>query len=66
MHEKALFCYDKSLELDSEEVNIWNNRGVTLEVLGRFNDALESYDEALKLDSKHSSAGLIKVNCLVR
>ncbi len=35
---------------------MWNNKGVVLSRLGKFTDAIEAYDQALKIDPNYSSA----------
>ncbi|MGB9937028.1 MAG: tetratricopeptide repeat protein [Methanobacterium sp.] len=53
----ALRCYDNALEkkfgnignYEDEDSEIWDNRGVALSSLGRFHDALESFEIALDI-----------------
>lgn len=45
----ALECYNRIVGKLNEKV-LWNDRGVTLSNLGRYNEAIASYDNALKLD----------------
>jgi len=45
---KALECYEKALEVDPRNPELWNARGNLLSELGRMDDAIESYNRALE------------------
>jgi tetratricopeptide (TPR) repeat protein len=45
----ALECYDRVVGKVNDKI-LWNDRGVTLSNLGRYDEALANYDNALKLD----------------
>ena len=50
--EEALESYDKSIELclnDDKDANTWASKGNTLLGLQRYSEAIECYNEALKL-----------------
>jgi tetratricopeptide (TPR) repeat protein len=51
-NQRALKCYDLSKELDPISPSPWLNRGNVLRVLGRIEDALDSYRQAKKLFEK--------------
>ena len=38
----------------------WNNRGNVLDELGRYEEALESYDRAIKINENHAEAWILK------
>ncbi len=42
--------------LDVSYADAYNNRGVVLDKLGRYEEALESYDQAIKLNPNHAKA----------
>ena len=48
-YEEAIGYYNKSLEIDSRNANVWNNKGNALSKLGRSVEAIECYDKALTL-----------------
>lgn len=51
--EGALKCTDKMLEMplnESDQVNILNNKGMILNKLGRYHEALDYYDKALEIN----------------
>lgn len=54
--EEALISYDKSLELcldDTKDSNTWASKGNTLLGLQRYDEAIECYDNALKIDDSN-------------
>ncbi len=40
-HEEAIKLYNKSLDLDSEYVDAWNNKGIALNNLEKHQEAIE-------------------------
>ena len=36
------------IRIDPEYQNAWNNKGATLNDLGRYEEAIEAYDEVIK------------------
>jgi tetratricopeptide (TPR) repeat protein len=45
--EDAIASFDKALELKPDLHEAWNNRGNALNDLGRWEEAIASYDKAL-------------------
>jgi len=68
--EGAVGCFDKGLEIDDEFSMAWANRGTALSRLGRIEDALDSFERALEIDSDnpdvHVGVGSILQDCLGR
>ena len=62
--EKALFFFNKTLELDSLVAPVYNNRGQTLRYLKRFDEAIADFDNALALDPTMENARRNKKKCL--
>lgn len=54
-HEEALPGYERALAI-RRTPQLWNNRGNALLALGRGQEAIESYDSALALDTTHVDA----------
>ena len=54
-HE-ALHAYEQVLALGAGDADVFNNRGIVLQDLGRLPEALESYDKALALSPAHTLA----------
>jgi tetratricopeptide (TPR) repeat protein len=51
--EKALECYDKAIKLNPDyDANIWYNKGVALETLGRIDESKECFKKAEQLGGK--------------
>ena len=55
-YEKALEIFEKALILDSENPELWNEKGVALRSLGRYEEAVECYTKSLELDPKDKDA----------
>lgn len=49
-------CYDKALELKPYDANVWNDKGIALRYLGRYEEAIACYDKALEIDPNHANA----------
>jgi tetratricopeptide (TPR) repeat protein len=47
-YEAAIAAYDEALKHKLDKLGAWNNRGMSLDTLGRYEVAIASYDEALK------------------
>ena len=63
-HATAIDCYDKAIELDPKDADTWNNKGNSLNSLGRDEEALTCLDKAIELDPKHASPWSNKGNSL--
>src|SRR5262249_9640071 len=53
-HMEALANYDRALELDPNLAPVWNNKGYTLNDLGRHAEALAVCDQAIELAPKYA------------
>jgi len=47
--EEALEAQEKAITIDPKERLYWFQKGLALRALGRFDEALESYDRAIEL-----------------
>lgn len=54
--EEALACFERAVANGYREASLWSNRGIALQDLGRLDEALASYDEALALAPDHRLA----------
>lgn len=60
--EQAITAYDQALEsqgtwgLHTGPASAWYNRGVALELLEKYEEAMESYDRALRMTPNHTKA----------
>jgi tetratricopeptide (TPR) repeat protein len=55
-YEKAVECFDKALNLDSNSAGVWNDKGFALHFLGKYKEAIECYDNALRLKPDYIDA----------
>ena len=47
--KKEIEYYSKCLKLDPKNADAWNNKGVALEKLGRYEEAIRCFDKALEI-----------------
>jgi len=50
--EEAIRCFDQATGIDSGLAYVWNDRGLCLKELGRFEEAQKSFERALELSPK--------------
>ncbi len=62
--EEAIVAYDRATELDPNHVSAWNNKGIALFRLKRYQDAINCYDKALALNPNHANAWYNKAKAL--
>jgi cytochrome c-type biogenesis protein CcmH/NrfG len=53
MPEKAIWAYQKSLEINPANPNVWTDLGVMYRRSDRPQEAIKAFDEAIRLDPKH-------------
>ncbi|HEX5457968.1 MAG TPA: tetratricopeptide repeat protein [Candidatus Nitrosotalea sp.] len=63
-NDDALIAYDKALELDPNHVSAWNNKGIVLSRLKRFEESISCYDKAIELNPIYANAWYNKANAL--
>merc|ERR1719281_1438413 len=54
--EEALQSYDRTIEIQPDHAQAFNNRGRVLEELNRFEEALQSYDRTIEIQPNHAQA----------
>jgi len=65
-YREAILKFDKSLEIDSNNKEVWYFKGNALIELGKltdpnkFNEAIKCYDNAIAIDSRYADAWFIK------
>ena len=59
-HEKAIWAYRKSLELDPDNANVWTDMGVMYRRSGKPREAIQAFDKAIEVDPKHEPSRLNK------
>ena len=50
--EDALSYFEQALLLKPDDPDLWNQKGVTLRSLGRYDEASECYNRSLQLDPR--------------
>ena len=50
--EGALSFFEQALLLEPNNPDLWNQKGVALRSLGRYDEASECYDKSLQLDPR--------------
>jgi tetratricopeptide (TPR) repeat protein len=48
--DASITCYDKAIELNPRYGYAWNNKGYSLNNLGRYDDAMKHLDKAVEID----------------
>ena len=43
-NKKIIECYNRAIELDCNNINAWNGKGIALYFLGEYEKAIECYD----------------------
>lgn len=65
MNNESLNFYDKSIELNSENVYSLNNKGFTLTLLEKYSEAIPLFDKAIAIDEffaySYNNRGLSKI-----
>jgi tetratricopeptide (TPR) repeat protein len=56
VYTEAIKYYDKALEIDPKDANVWVNKAVALHKLEKYDEAIECYDKALEIDPEDSTA----------
>ena len=60
---KALKSFDRALEISPSFAEAYYRKGVTLEKLRRYKEAIQCYEEALKLDPNLEKVKRAKKDC---
>ncbi|MEC7710795.1 MAG: tetratricopeptide repeat protein [Thermoproteota archaeon] len=50
--ESALSFFEQALLLDPKNPDLWNQKGIALRSLGRYDEASECYNKSLQLDPR--------------
>ena len=60
----ALHFYEQAIKIDPNNADTWNNKGLALYNLKKYNEAIESCDRAVKIDPNNAHAWYNKGNAL--
>ena len=50
--ENELSFFEQALLLKPDDPDLWNNKGIVLRSLGRYNEASDCYNKSLQLDPR--------------
>jgi len=53
-------CYDKALDINPKYTNAWYNKGLVLDYLRKYEEAIKCYDKALELNPNDTKAKTAK------
>ena len=54
--EMALGFFDQALLLDQNDPELWNNKGVALRSIGRYDEAIDCFNKSLQIDPRDNQA----------
>ena len=63
-HTKSFECYDKALEIEPNNTNLWYVKDMALYNLGKYEEAIKYFDKALEINPNDASAWYNKGNAL--
>ncbi len=52
----ALGFFEQALLLNQDDPNLWNNKGIALRSLGRYEEAMECFNKSLEIDPRDKNA----------
>ncbi len=52
----ALDFFEQALLLNQEDPDLWNNKGIALRSMGRYEEAMECFNKSLKIDPRDKNA----------
>ena len=55
-YEEAAKAFDRAIELDPNDTEAWNNRGIVLSILKRNKEAIQSFEKATSIDPRNAEA----------
>jgi tetratricopeptide (TPR) repeat protein len=59
-NDQALISYDKAISYDAQNPELYSNRGLILKKMGNYEQALEQFEQALKINPQDKLAALFK------
>lgn len=55
-YQEALSCFEQAILLDNNNPELWNFKAVSLRSMGRYEEALESFNKSLEIDPRDKDA----------
>ena len=54
--DDALGYFEQALLLNQDDPDLWNNKGIALRSLGRYEEAMECFNNSLRIDPRDKNA----------
>ncbi|NWK09547.1 tetratricopeptide repeat protein [Marine Group I thaumarchaeote] len=54
--DEALDFFERALILNQDDPDLWNYKGIILRSMGRYEEAMESFNKSLKIDPRDKNA----------
>ncbi|MEK0319047.1 MAG: tetratricopeptide repeat protein [Nitrosopumilus sp.] len=54
--DDALGFFEQALLLNQDDPTLWNNKGIALRSLGRYEEAMECFNKSLEIDPRDKNA----------
>ena len=54
--DEALDFFERALILNQDDPDLWNNKGIALRSMGRYEEAMECFNKSLKIDPRDKNA----------
>lgn len=58
-YDSAISSFDKALEINPDNHDAWNNKGVALLMLGIYEEAITCFDKAISLNPTQTNTALV-------
>ncbi|MBT8243267.1 MAG: tetratricopeptide repeat protein [Nitrosopumilus sp.] len=55
-YDEALAFFDQALLLNQNDPDLWNNKGVALRSLGRYEESMECFNKSLEIEPRDKFA----------
>mgnify|MGYP002038931405 FL=1 len=55
-YDDALNSFEKAIQINQRDPDLWNLKGIALRSLGRYNEAIECFNKSLTLDPRDKNA----------
>ena len=55
-YNEAIKAYDKAIEINPQDSDVWYKKGNILNKLGKYNEAIKAYEKAIEIDPHNSNA----------
>ncbi len=55
-YDEALAFFDQALLLNQNDPDLWNNKGVALRSLGRYEESMECFNKSLQIEPRDKFA----------